>query len=92
MEHGGIIRREHGAYYTSEGDQVAQSILLDVPLRPTLPESNFVKCRIVGLPCGQFWGSAPFPRRNVDVPKADQSSPYSVAMLPSDSSSTSFQS
>ena len=44
------VGREHSAYHESGGDQVAQSILLDVPLRPNLPESNFVKCRIVGLP------------------------------------------
>jgi hypothetical protein len=50
MERGRNTRREHGAYHTSEGDQVVQSILLDVTLRPPLPESNFVKCRIVGLP------------------------------------------
>jgi len=49
-EQGERNRREHGAYQTSGGDQLAQSILLDVSLRPPLPKSNFVKCRIVGLP------------------------------------------
>jgi hypothetical protein len=72
------------AYYKSGATQVAQSILFDVRSRPFLPESNLVKCRIVGRPCGQFYSSAPHYLSTTvgDIPKVDQSFPYYVVVPP----------